>query len=265
MYFTHKPCNKQDNVEWYSRYREITPTGWMVPYLVTLFGQKYLCLEISTLSDIIKYLKIPCLCPGCFSFYTSMCTCPFCSHSAVLLVVTVTACILVLILPVWHKVSSLWRWPLPPATALVSVEHSFLYSCYSGIPTINLPRRLLLAKLLVGVVVLDVVVEQTRLPEWLWAASCGTLEGVVVQLDGEDRGRLVLYHSVHWERDRVCVFLGCSVLSLRATILPGSKHRFTKSHFVVFAHYWTHTHSCCGCVCVLNLDIDYIRWICLQQ
>ena len=64
-----------------------------------------------------------------------------------------------------------------------------------------LPRCLLLAaclvQLLVRVVVLDVVVQQTCLPEGLGAARGRTLERVVVQLDGEDRRRLVLYHTIH--------------------------------------------------------------------
>lgn len=53
--------------------------------------------------------------------------------------------------------------------------------------------------LLLRVVVLDVVVQQAGLPEGLGAARRRALEGVVVQLDGEDGRRLVLDHSVHWE------------------------------------------------------------------
>lgn len=54
-----------------------------------------------------------------------------------------------------------------------------------------------LVQLLVGVVVLDVVVQQTGLPERLGAARRRAFERVVVQLDGQDGGRLVLYHAVH--------------------------------------------------------------------
>lgn len=54
-----------------------------------------------------------------------------------------------------------------------------------------------LVQLLVGVVVLHVVVKQNRLPEGLGAARCGTFEGVVVQLNGQDGRRLVLYDPVH--------------------------------------------------------------------
>lgn len=51
--------------------------------------------------------------------------------------------------------------------------------------------------LMVRVVVLDVVVQQAGLPKRLGAAAGGTLERVVVQFDGENGRRLVLYHSVH--------------------------------------------------------------------
>lgn len=53
--------------------------------------------------------------------------------------------------------------------------------------------------LLLRVVVLDVVMQQAGLPEGLAAAGSRTLEGVVVQLNGEDGRGLVLDHSVHWE------------------------------------------------------------------
>lgn len=49
-------------------------------------------------------------------------------------------------------------------------------------------------------VVLDVVVQQAGLPKGLAAVGCRTLEGVVVQFDGEDGRGLVLYYSVHWEK-----------------------------------------------------------------
>ena len=50
---------------------------------------------------------------------------------------------------------------------------------------------------MVRVVVLDVVVQQAGLPEGLSAAGDRTLEGIVVQFDGENRRRLILYHSIH--------------------------------------------------------------------
>lgn len=56
----------------------------------------------------------------------------------------------------------------------------------------------MLLGLLLRVVVLDVVVQQAGLPEGLGTARRRALEGVVVQLDGEDGRRLVLDHSVHW-------------------------------------------------------------------
>lgn len=57
-------------------------------------------------------------------------------------------------------------------------------------------------------VVLDVVVQQAGLPEGLAAVGCRTLEGVVVQIDGEDGRGLVFYHSVHWEKwERITVIL----------------------------------------------------------
>lgn len=63
------------------------------------------------------------------------------------------------------------------------------------------PRRLWSAaasvQLLVRVVILDVVVQKTRLPERLGAAGRRTLEGVVVQLNREDRRGLVLNDPVH--------------------------------------------------------------------
>lgn len=59
------------------------------------------------------------------------------------------------------------------------------------------PGRLrLLVRRLVRVVVLDVVMQQAGLPEGLGAAISGALEGVVVQLDGEDGRWLVLNHPV---------------------------------------------------------------------
>lgn len=52
---------------------------------------------------------------------------------------------------------------------------------------------------MVRVVVLDVVVQQAGLPERLGAAGRWTLERIVVQFNGENGRRLVLYHPVHWE------------------------------------------------------------------
>lgn len=53
-------------------------------------------------------------------------------------------------------------------------------------------------QLAVGVVVLDVVLQQGTLPEGLGTARGLAFEWVVVQLNGEDGGRLVLYHSIQW-------------------------------------------------------------------
>lgn len=52
--------------------------------------------------------------------------------------------------------------------------------------------------LAVCMVVLDVVVQERGLPEGLQTARGLALEGVVVQFNGEDWGRLVFDDSIQW-------------------------------------------------------------------
>lgn len=108
---------------------------------------------------------------------------------------------LVLHSPAGHKVGPLRGGALPPVTMKrTQLVLNVLSASQLLLWDLHRPRCLWSAasvQLLVRVVILDVVVQKTRLPERLGAAGRWTLEGVVVQLNGEDWWGLVLYDPVH--------------------------------------------------------------------
>lgn len=54
--------------------------------------------------------------------------------------------------------------------------------------------------LLFTMVIFHVVMQQFGLPEGLGASRGAAFEWVVVEIDGQDRRRLVFDHSVHWKQ-----------------------------------------------------------------
>lgn len=67
-------------------------------------------------------------------------------------------------------------------------------------PGLDVPggALLLLQSLLLTMVIFHMIMQKLSLTEWLCAAGSTALKRVVVEVDGQDRWRLVFDNSVHW-------------------------------------------------------------------